>query len=293
MKKIGILYHPQREDSTQIAESVCRILREQGIEIWQGAVHDEVGLRQAAPGLDLLITLGGDGTIVRATRTVAVTGVPILGVNLGRLGFLAEVEPARIEETLPAVLDGDYLVEERMMAHAELRRGDQLLLSAEAINDVVVARGIVARTIHVSVEVDGHHVMTAAADGVIVSTPTGSTAYCLSAGGPIVAPDVDCLTVTPIAAHLSIAHALVIPASRTLCLGLVKGADAMLTVDGQLDMALMPGDRVYTTASRYAARFVRFGGEGYFYETVLNKLRWLDRPEARAEPAPPVTLRGH
>jgi len=172
------------------------------------------------------------------------------------------------------------------MLRAELQRGDEVLLSAEAINDVVMARGSASRTVRIAVDVDGHHVMTQTADGMIVSTPTGSTAYCLAAGGPIVAPDLRCMVLTPIAGHLTMAHAIVIPAEhrstghtrhRCVRLQLVKGAGAMLTVDGQVDVPLRPGDSVVHTASDKTAKFVRFGGDGYFYETVLRRLRWPDQ----------------
>ena len=277
MKRVGILFHSRRGDSSELADVVCRVLRQRNVETWLGQADDESGLREEAPGLEVLITLGGDGTIVRAVRAVASFGVPVLGVNLGRLGFLAEVEPSRTEEAILALLAGNYAVEERMMLHAELRREGRVTWEGEAINDVVMARGLASRTVQVSVEVDGHHVMSPTADGVIVSTPTGTTAYCLAAGGPIVAPDLNCLTITPIAAHLGIAHALTIPAHRSLCLRLVKGEGAMLTVDGQLDVSLDPGDRVHSTISEEAAKFIRLGGDGHFYETVLRRLRWPDR----------------
>jgi NAD+ kinase len=277
MKRAGILYQPRRSESCELTERVEALLRTRGWQSWRGTVSDERSLRNQAGQLDILITLGGDGTIVRAVRALAETNVPVLGVNLGRLGFLAELEPGEIETGIERVCQGDFTVEQRLMLRTWVWRGDQLLLEAEAINDVVVARGLVSRVVHLSVEVDGRHVMTPAADGVIISTPTGSTAYCLAAGGPIVAPDLRCLTLTPVAAHLGIAHALVIPAERRLCLRLVRGVSAMITVDGQVDLSLEPGDRVESTASEHTAKFVRFGGPGYFYETVLRRLRWPDR----------------
>jgi len=277
MNKIGILYYPQRTDSSQIAQQVRDILKARGVSTWQGSIRDEDELRRVGPSLDLLITLGGDGTIVRAVRAVAKARVPILGVNLGRLGFLAEVEPSDVEHAVEAVMAGQYITEERMMLHAELHRGSQVLLDADAINDIVVARGSVSRTVRISVEVDGHYVMTQTADGIIVSTPTGSTAYCLAAGGPIVAPDLNCMTITPIAAHLALARAIVIPSERHLRLRLAKGEGAMLTVDGQIDVPLQPGDQVWSRASENAAKFIRFGGDGYFYSTILHRLRWPDR----------------
>ena len=276
MERVGILCHPS-QDAHELAGHVKTLLEGAGFETWSGSSDDDEGLRAAAPKLDLLVTLGGDGTIVRAIRDVADRDVPILGINLGRLGFLAEVEPAQMGSAVDRLVAGDYIVEQRMILSVQLWRGEELLLDAQAINDVVVARGLASRVVHVSVEVDDHHVMTPAADGVIVSTPTGSTAYCLAAGGPIVAPGLPCLTITPIAAHLGIAHALVVPAECCLCLRLVRGMGAMVTVDGQIDVPLQVGDRVCNTASESTAKFVRFGGAGYFYETVLQRLRWPDR----------------
>ncbi len=277
MKNIGILYQPQRSDSAQLAQEVGQVLQKYDISIWQGVAHDYASLEKAAPGLDLLITLGGDGTIVSASRVVAQHGVPVLGINLGRLGFLAEVEPSEVQKAIRAVLEGQYTIEERMMLRAELWRDHKILLNAEAINDVVLGRGAAARTVRVAVEVDSHYVMTQTADGIIVSTPTGSTAYCLAAGGPIVAPDLPCMVIMPIAAHLTLAHAIVVPARRYIRLKLVKGQGAMLTIDGQLDSELRVGDEVLTRASEYKAKFVRFGGDGYFYETILRRLRWPDQ----------------
>ncbi len=277
MQRIGILYHPSRAESQRLALVVSETLERRGVAVWQGSADDEESLRQAATRLDLLITLGGDGTIVHAVHAVSSAGVPILGVNLGRLGFLAEVEPASIQDSLARVLDGGYLLEERMMLHAELYRDGQQLLACDSINDAFMGRGRVSRTVRVSVDVDDHYVMTQTADGVIVSTPTGSTAYCLSAGGPIVAPDVRCLTITPVAAHLAVAHAIVIPSNRVLRLCLIKGDGAVMTVDGQTDMDLMPGDEMRCTQSEVTAKFVRFGSDGYFYETVLRRLRWPDQ----------------
>ena len=279
MRTVGILYHAQRSESSRLAQDVSTILGERGLAVWRGSADDEAGLRGAAPALDMLVTLGGDGTIVSAVRVVAAFGVPILGVNLGRLGFLAEVEPGQVREAIPAVLEGKYVVEERMMLHAVLQREGAPILEAEAINDVVMGRGPSSRTVRVSVSVDGHFVTTHTADGIIVSTPTGSTAYCLSAGGPIVAPDLRCITITPVATHLSVIHALVVPPASSVRLQLLKAHAAMLTIDGQLDAELQPGDEVLASAGKTSARFIRLGDDGYFYEKVLRRLRWPDQAQ--------------
>ena len=281
MKRIGVLYIPERRDSAKLAREVVKLLDENGVNIWQGPAEDEDALCEAADSIDLLSTLGGAGTIMRATRTILEFDLPILGVNLGTLGFLAEVEPRNIEKAILALLDGDYRIEKRMMLHATLHRDGKVLLETDAINDLVMARGAASRTVRVSIEVDGHHVMTPSADGVILSTPTGSTAYCLAAGGPIVAPDVEGFVITPIAAHLCIAPGFVVPAQRQPSLKLVRGQDAVLTIDGHIDRPLRRGDTVYGTTSDKTAKFVRFGSDGYFYESVLTRLRW---PQHETEP---------
>jgi len=276
MKTIGIVYHPNMDDSVRLAEQLRALLGQHGLPMWQGTADELTGCN-LAPELEVVFSLGGDGTIVRTARMLSCCGVPVLGVNLGRLGFLAEVEPDDLERAFLAVVGRRYQVERRMMLHAEVWRGGQLLKQAEAINDIVLARGAALRTVQVSIEVDGHYLMTQVADGLIMSTPTGTTAYCLSAGGPIVAPDLDCITVTPVAAHLSVAHAIVVPPHRQVCLSLAAGSGAVASVDGQIDLPLEPGDRVVGSISERKACFVRFGGDGHFYETVLRRLRWPDR----------------
>lgn len=278
MQRVGLLYRDGLSNASDLADRVAGLLGVHGLDIWRGSLDDERALMSVAPDLDLLITFGGDGTIVRAIRSVSQHGVPILGVNLGRLGFLAEVEPEELELILPALLGAQFQIEERMILRVRVERSGETLLSTEAVNEVVMARGLVSRTVRISVDVDGHHVFAPTCDGIIVATPTGSTAYCLAAGGPIVAPDLPCITMVPIAAHLGIAHALAIPASRELSLTLLKGEDSAITVDGQIDVALQPGDRLTTTASENVARFVRLSEDGYFYETVLRRLGWADRP---------------
>lgn len=285
MKRIGLLYRPDGPEPQALAEDLEAAFRGQGVDVWRGSSEDQDALCAVAPDLSLLVTLGGDGTIVRAVHCVAPAGVPILGVNMGRLGFLAEVEPCKALAVVPRVLAGEYMVEERMMLHAELLRSGEAVAAGEAINDVVLARGASVRTVQVAVHVDDHYVMTQTADGVIVSSPTGSTAYCLSAGGPIVAPGIRCMVLTPIAAHLAVAHAIVVPGDVLVRLTLRKGRGATLTIDGQADAKVEEGDAVVVSASRNAARFVRFGNKGYFYETVLHRLRWHDPGQEDAAPS--------
>jgi len=276
VNKIGILYYPARADSSALAERAERYLTSHSASYWLGAADDDGALIGAAPGLDAVVTLGGDGTIVRCVRVLAPLGVPLLGVNLGKLGFLTEVEPPDLEAALGRLLAGDYRVEERMLVRAELLHEGRVVFNSEAINDAVLGRGATTRTVHIAVEVDGNEVMTQTADAMIVATPTGSTAYNLSAGGPIVAPELECMVLTPVAPHISVAHAIVIPAERRLSLKLVKAQNANLTIDGQVDVAVNPGDEVVCTIGRNRGCFIHFCAEGDYYGTVLRRLRWPD-----------------
>jgi len=278
MRRVGLYYRSEHAGATRLAMDLEEYLQAHGLETWRGAVDDDDALCLAADGLDALLTLGGDGTIVRAVRCVAPAQVPILGVNFGRLGFLTEVDPEDVMGLMPRLLDGGYRVERRMMLHTVLERQGQAILEADGINDVVVGRGHVSRTLQVTVSVDGHRMMTQSADAMIVASPTGSTAYSLAAGGPIVIPSMRCMVITPVAAHLSVSHSMVVPGDCLVEMCLAKESDATLTVDGQLDRPVLLGDVVRTSVSAMTAGFIRFGGPGYFYETVFRKLRW---PEQR------------
>jgi len=253
---------------------MARHLEAGGITTWQGSAWDEVGAAPHIAGLDLIITLGGDGTILRAARMCARHGVPILGVNLGRLGFLTEVTPERWREALPRALAGDCWVEERMMLHCESFRAGEKHASYEALNDVVVSRGGLARIVHVETNVDGSRLTTYIADGVIVSTPTGSTAYALAAGGPVLPPSLRNILLIPVAPHLTLDRAVILPEGASLTLNIATDHRARLTVDGQFDQSLLDGDQVRVQASPYAGRFVRLQSRTYFYETLMEKLRW-------------------
>ncbi|MGC8786984.1 MAG: NAD(+)/NADH kinase [Anaerolineae bacterium] len=273
MKRFGLLHHPKIDASQTLAQEVETLLRAHGVSAWQASAWDEAEVMRQAPGTDLLITFGGDGTIVRTARIVAAYHLPILGVNLGRLGFLAELQPAQIRDKLEALVDGRYWLEERMMLHAEVERAQRIVHSCEALNDVVVSRGRIARVVRIETYVDGQYLTTYVADGVIVATPTGSTAYSLAAGGPILEPSLFNLLLTPIAPHLTVATALVLPATAHVHLGLSTEYEASLTIDGQVDLPLEDGDIVVVAASHNVCRFVRMGERNYFYKTLLERLR--------------------
>lgn len=273
VKKIGVLHHPKLEASQKLAEEIKTILANNGVEVHCGSAWNEGEIRDCAKDAELLITLGGDGTIVRAARIAAPLGVPILSVNMGRLGFLAELQPWEVHDKLPTVLDGDYWLEARLMLHAELRRAKKTIGSFEALNDVVVSRAAVARVIRVATTVNREYLTTYVADGVIVATPTGSTAYALAAGGPILDPSLRCLLMKPIAAHLTVAQALVLPSTCEVTLDVSTEYGALFTVDGQKDAPLESGDLVIVRASEHTCHLIRLRPPNYFYATLLDRLR--------------------
>jgi len=222
--------------------------------------------------IDLLVTLGGDGSNLRAAHAAAPSGTPILGVNLGRVGFLTETEPNRWRDVLARVFAGDYWIEDRIMLRAVACRGDERLGQAEALNDVVVGRGARARVVHLQVEVDGGELSTYVADGLIVATPTGSTAYALAAGGPVLPPQLRNVLLVPVAPHLSMGRPIVLSEGVTVRIVVSGGRPAVLTVDGEVQAELESGDEVTVEVSPHVARFARVREQMYFYRTLAERL---------------------
>jgi NAD+ kinase len=229
------------------------------------------------PGqVDLLIVLGGDGTLLSMARAVGDLGVPILGVNLGGLGFLTATT---LEEMLPALdtlLDGGMEVEERMLLSARLVRGGQAIGEHIALNDVVITKSAMSRIIDLSVSVGGRHAISYRADGLIISTPTGSTAYNLSAGGPILFPTMDAVVLTPIAPHTLSNRPIVVPAAQRIEVTLRVEQDVMLTMDGQVGVPLREGDAVEVQKAVPRIRLVRFPQKDFF-SVLRTKLKWGER----------------
>jgi NAD+ kinase len=226
---------------------------------------------------DLVIVLGGDGTLLSVARIFAATGTPILSVNLGSLGFLTEVRLADLYTTLESWCDNCHTLDARKMLHAEVLRNGSPVQSYEALNEVVVSKGDIARMGEFAVELDGKSVARFRADGVIVSTPTGSTAYTLAANGPILTPDVDALVVTPICPHLLTLRPIVVRGEAQLAIR-VEGVptQCLLTVDGQIGFELHLGDEVRCHRSAYTVNLVRLSESGFF-DALRNKLSWGER----------------
>ena len=271
MKTIGILYNPRVAQAYSLAEEMAAWIEQRGRQAQICTVGDASAVL-CLPETDLLVTLGGDGSILRAARAAAPYGTLILGVNLGRVGFLTEAEPRTWRDVLSRALVNDYWIEERMMLRVAIRQGDHVLESAEALNDVVVGRGARARVVHVRAEVDGGHLATYVADGLVVATPTGSTAYALAAGGPVLPPQLRNILLVPVAPHLSMERPIVLSEGVTVRIVVAGGRSAVLTVDGEVQAELESGDEVTVEASSHVARFARVQEKTYFYKTLVERL---------------------
>ena len=255
-----------------MAERMARAAEAHGLVTWIGSTWDPTAVAAEVADLDLLVTLGGDGSILRTARMACKQDVPVLGVKMGRLGFLAELDPAEWDAALPRLLAGDFWLEERMMLYAEYHPGDECR-AYEALNDVVVSRGSLARIVRLETYIDGSYLATYAADGLIISTATGSTAYALAAGGPILPPQLRNFLIIPIAAHLSMNRAIVLGQSDKVEVQVHTDHQAILTVDGQFEYDLRDGDVVSVQASPHTSRLVRLQSRTYFYRTLMDRLR--------------------
>lgn len=278
---VCILHHPHKPDSLALAQAIDIFLRQHSIgQIWHESAWEEDAVLRHLPQTQLLITLGGDGTMLRAARVGAAYNVPMLGVKMGRLGFLAEVMPDDWEDPLRRILAGDYWLEKRLMVRASVERpaanGDTLTLISQydALNDVVLSRGDLARVVRISLELDDGYLTRYTCDGLIVSTPTGSTGYALAVGGPILPPELRNMLVIPIAPHLSMDRAVVVSEGTTVRMKAFSDHAAMLTVDGQFVVEIQDGDELVVVGSPHMARFVRVRPRSYFYQALMDKLKW-------------------
>jgi NAD+ kinase len=273
MNRVGLLYHPRISESLHLARDMEGVLRSRGLSTWVGSAWENEEARQQVPDLDLIVTFGGDGTILRAARMAALYGTPILSVNLGRFGFLAEAQPEQVEAVLDTVLAGDYWLEPRIMLHAELLRDSHLEGSFEALNDVVVGHGTISRVVRLAAYLDGEHLTDYVADGLIVATATGSTAYSLAAGGPILHPLLRDIILTPIAPHRALERSVVLPSDSKIDIRLSTEYPATLTIDGQIETQLDNGDKVEITVSAHTCNLVRTQSTTYFGRDLLERLK--------------------
>ena len=252
-------------------------------ELWPGQRPAVWG---SAVQLDFLLTIGGDGTLLRGARLLNGAATPILGVNVGRVGFLATAPAQNLDSVLDAAARRAYTIEPRLAIVATVEDGAGALRTQPiALNDIVVHKGGVARVLRIRLSVDGEEVGAYSADGIIVATPTGSTAYSLSAGGPIVVPGVEAMVVTPIAAHTLAVRPLVVPATYRIVIEPMEGwsEDLLVSFDGQTGSALAPGESVDVRRADHRVCLIRLGGDGFFGR-MRQKLHWGDlsgREESR------------
>ncbi|MDQ7029231.1 MAG: NAD(+)/NADH kinase [Ardenticatenia bacterium] len=239
IEHVGLLYHPYIPESRALAEELAAIFHRAGVHTWLESSRDHESLQPRAGNSDLLVTLGGDGTILRAARAALPKSPPILAVNFGHLGFMTELSPDEALGALPNVLAGHFWVEERPLLDVTVVRNGRDKAHLVAVNDVVLARGDGPHALKLDMWVDGARVTRYVADGLIIATPTGSTAYALAAGGPVIAPTVNALIVVPVAAHLAHLRNLVVPAHATVeVTTLTPYHETVAVVDGQSRCAL-------------------------------------------------------
>jgi NAD+ kinase len=286
MRRIGIVARRDRAEASEVTRGLVQWLTAQGREV---VLDTETARVLGLPGVivadrpalpekvDLIVVLGGDGTLLSVARLVDGLGVPILGVNLGGLGFLTATTLEALFPTLEAVLRGEYSAEERLVLAAELVRGDTLLAEHLALNDVVVAKGALGRLIDLDLRADGEPMTAYRADGLIIATPTGSTAYNLSAAGPILFPTMDAVVLTPICSHTLTNRPIVLPASVRLEVTLQTATpDVVLSVDGQAGPPVGEGDVVRVRQASARIRLIRDPRKSYF-EVLRTKLKWGER----------------
>jgi NAD+ kinase len=280
----GIISKPNSEKAAMVAPALVKWLAERGVGVRCDAetsayLKSGAGLQRGLPreavseGSQLLIVLGGDGTLLSAARALKGRDIPLFAVNLGNLGFLTAITVDELYPQLERVLAGEYDVSRRRMLHAELWRGGQCACTYEALNDITLAKADIARIIDLQVQVDDHLMCLYKADGLIISTPTGSTAYSLSAGGPIMVPGVAALCITPICPHTLTNRPMIVPDEAVIQIKISSDKTTYLTVDGQVGEELQKGDRVTCRRSEQTVQLIRAGGVGFF-DVLREKLQW-------------------
>ncbi len=275
-QRIGLLYHPKLPQSRVMVADMLEFIDNFGVSGWVCSSWDEDAINAKISNTDLLITLGGDGSILRAARITMGHSTLTMGVNLGKLGFLAEVEPAAWQQQFKTMLTGSYWVEERMLVQANIIREGESQGVYHALNEIAISRGSLARVVRLKTYVNQSYLTTYTADGVILSTATGSTAYALAAGGPILPPQLKSFLLIPLAPHLSLERAIVLSEGDAVQLTITTDHAAILTVDGQFDIELQNGDTIDVSASPQVSRFLRLQEKSYFYKTLLQRLGWAN-----------------
>jgi NAD+ kinase len=281
---VGIVTALHRRHALEVARSLVVFLEDKRLTVRMDAgcaeqlQRADLGVERSQLAMtDLVIVLGGDGTVLGSARDAAPHGTPVLAVDLGTFGFLSEVKAADLHAAMEQILRGDFRIEERHMVQATIRRNGKEISTSTGLNDAVITRGALSRMIRLQAFINGQYVALYPADGIIISTPTGSTAYSLSAGGPIIHPSVNVLILTPICPHTLFTRPLIISESEEVRIVAhwhqQHAEEVMLTVDGQVGIWLQPGDEVVARKAEHPARLVKLGRDN-FYERLREKLRW-------------------
>ncbi len=281
VKTVGIIAKHQHHDAKPIVEQLITWLTQHDKEVFldtdtAALVGSKTGLPKPKipPMVELMIVLGGDGTLLSVARLIENRDVPILGVNLGGLGFLTEVTLSEVFVTLEKIFQAEYTPDNRLMIRAQVFRQGERVVSSYCLNDTVISKGVLARMIRLEVSINEQFVTSLRGDGLILSTPTGSTAYSLSAGGPIINPSVDAMVFTPICPHTLTNRPIVIPSSATVNVTVKSREDgAMVTFDGQVGFTLRPDDVIEIKAAEHKITLIR-APEKNFYAILREKLKW-------------------
>ncbi|MBI2832527.1 MAG: NAD(+)/NADH kinase [Chloroflexi bacterium] len=273
MKKVGILYHPFIEAASGVAREVADFLHAHGVASWVSSAWEVEKASSLLNGTEMLLTTGGDGTILRAAQVAYPSGIPVAGINLGKLGFMTELSTGEVKEKLPALLDGRGWIDERAMLEVGLLQPGQTSPGIyHALNDLVIAHGTIARMINVAATIDGELLTTYRADGVIVATATGSTAYSLASGGPILHPQAKEFLLLPILPHLGSSYKLVLPSTTEVELRLCTTHEAAMSIDGHINIPLANNAMIKVKRSPEIIRFLRIHPRS-FYSTLEQRLK--------------------
>ena len=276
VRRIGFAYNPTFEPAIELRERAAGWCRMRGLDEWAAASGDLDTHRRELPTTDVLVVLGGDGTFLRAAQAVAEVDVPLLGVNLGKVGFLSKAEAHELESVLEKLVAGRYAIGERMgLLGAILPGGRAADDQFTALNDIVIARGSLARVVRIEVSIDESHLATFVADGIVVASPTGSTGYSFSAGGPILDPQSRNLVVTPIAGYLSAIRSIVVSPSQVVRCRVLDAHEALVSIDGREDRRIQVGDVVEVRALARPIRFVEPDGALPFWDLLRTKVELL------------------
>ncbi len=275
LQKIGVLAHPYRPGTAPLAERLTASLRSHSVETWVRTAWDAQGVRSLVKDRDMVIAIGGDGAMLRAARVCAPFGVPLFGLNTGYLGFLAEIGPDAWDKSLERLIMGDFWLEERMMLSCSVWHQDECTSTEDALNDVVISRGAIARSVRLEAFINNSWTTSYNADGVIISTATGSTAYALAVGGPILPPELRNILILPVAPHLSMDRPLVLPEDSEIKVIVAPRSfdpEVVVTVDGEMAASMNSSDHVIIKASNRISKFVRMREHGYFFRSILDRL---------------------